>query len=342
MCVSSPIPAKRMLGKPPCRPFGLNGLHVFGPFFSIAILLTVTVSSALAPSSALAQGGSRATPAFRPIGAPSAVDRYHGQGVPVATSAPITSPAPTYPTRTSEDRFATRGEIRMASGERPVVTSGGVTLGGEALGGGGEVRQTVWMQSDPRNLSAPQLPGGGFDFPSGVGPGVSAEGVRTDGGVTAAPGQGMAPDARSPGGGAGSVPRTLPPAGFGSGSSGDYAPIPAPQLGQVRYATVDDCALVSRPSGYVARTGFPCGTPVATSSPFTYSVPPAQIAAPVALPPSGSVIGGIGTGRPGPLPPLFTLGQERNPVQVGQGLWGQPVAYVPGQGVRNFIRYWFP
>ncbi|TWT83755.1 hypothetical protein CA13_52260 [Planctomycetes bacterium CA13] len=43
-----------------------------------------------------------------------------------------------------------------------------------------------------------------------------------------------------------------------------------------------------------------------------------------------------------PIRSLFTLGQEANPVQVGQGLWGQPVAYVPGQGIRNWVRYFFP
>jgi hypothetical protein len=36
------------------------------------------------------------------------------------------------------------------------------------------------------------------------------------------------------------------------------------------------------------------------------------------------------------------MGQQQHPVQVGQGILGQPKAYVPGQGVRNFIRYLTP
>lgn len=43
-----------------------------------------------------------------------------------------------------------------------------------------------------------------------------------------------------------------------------------------------------------------------------------------------------------PCGPLLSFGQDRNPVQVGQGILGQPVAYVPGQHVRNWIRYLFP
>ncbi len=40
--------------------------------------------------------------------------------------------------------------------------------------------------------------------------------------------------------------------------------------------------------------------------------------------------------------PLFSLGQENYNVQLGRGIIGQPVAYVQGQPVRNFLRYIFP
>ncbi|MEL7263891.1 MAG: hypothetical protein AAFP69_03630, partial [Planctomycetota bacterium] len=40
--------------------------------------------------------------------------------------------------------------------------------------------------------------------------------------------------------------------------------------------------------------------------------------------------------------PLVTLGQENYPVVVGQGFYGQPAAYVPGQSIRNFLRYLTP
>lgn len=40
--------------------------------------------------------------------------------------------------------------------------------------------------------------------------------------------------------------------------------------------------------------------------------------------------------------PLFSLGQENYNVQIGRGIIGQPTVYVPGQPVRNFMRYIFP
>ncbi|MEM7476679.1 MAG: hypothetical protein AAF483_16955 [Planctomycetota bacterium] len=40
--------------------------------------------------------------------------------------------------------------------------------------------------------------------------------------------------------------------------------------------------------------------------------------------------------------PLISLGQEGYNVQLGRGILGQPTVYVPGQPVRNFLRYLFP
>lgn len=40
--------------------------------------------------------------------------------------------------------------------------------------------------------------------------------------------------------------------------------------------------------------------------------------------------------------PLFSLGQENYNVQLGRGIIGQPTVYVPGQPVRNFLRYISP
>lgn len=40
--------------------------------------------------------------------------------------------------------------------------------------------------------------------------------------------------------------------------------------------------------------------------------------------------------------PLLSLGQEGYNVQLGRGVLGQPTVYVPGQPVRNFLRYLFP
>ncbi len=40
--------------------------------------------------------------------------------------------------------------------------------------------------------------------------------------------------------------------------------------------------------------------------------------------------------------PLLGFGQDNYNVQLGRGIIGQPVAYVPGQLFRNFLRYIFP
>ncbi len=40
--------------------------------------------------------------------------------------------------------------------------------------------------------------------------------------------------------------------------------------------------------------------------------------------------------------PLLGFGQDNFNVQLGRGIIGQPVAYVPGQPFRNFLRYLFP
>lgn len=40
--------------------------------------------------------------------------------------------------------------------------------------------------------------------------------------------------------------------------------------------------------------------------------------------------------------PLFSLGQENYNVLLGRGIIGQPTVYVPGQPVRNFLRYISP
>jgi hypothetical protein len=40
--------------------------------------------------------------------------------------------------------------------------------------------------------------------------------------------------------------------------------------------------------------------------------------------------------------PLFSLGQENYNVVLGRGIVGQPTAYVPGQYLRNFLRYLMP
>ena len=147
--------------------------------------------------------------------------------------------------------------------------------------------------------------------------------------------------------GAGPVPTTAPPTPPAAGAPalptpgpivGDATPMQAPALAG-GFATIDNCHLVTPASGYVASYGDGCAPEtipnITAGSPLAYSIPPAQIAAPAAIP---TVTQGL---RFMPVP-LISFGQERNPVQVGQGLLGQPKAYVPGQPLRNGIRYFFP
>ncbi|TWU26789.1 hypothetical protein Pla52o_06440 [Novipirellula galeiformis] len=132
-------------------------------------------------------------------------------------------------------------------------------------------------------------------------------------------------------------------------SSSDLTPLPTPEL-QTQFATMGNCACVSAPSGYSAAFGPQYVTPTSYSGPAACGVPatlPPTYAPAAILPPTGvappAVYGApLAAGTAAPVPSLFTLGQEAYPVQVGQGLWGQPVAYVPGQGVRNWVRYFFP
>ncbi len=125
-------------------------------------------------------------------------------------------------------------------------------------------------------------------------------------------------------------------------SSSDVQPMPQPQLGN-RFATIDNCNLIVPASGYSAAFGYGCGNEVApqpyaapqpSGTPLAFTTQPAEFAAPVVMPPNAQ----LGA----PMRSLITFGQERNPVQVGQGIIGQPVAYVPGQPLRNWLRYLFP
>ena len=148
-------------------------------------------------------------------------------------------------------------------------------------------------------------------------------------------------------------------------SPSDAAPMPQPNLAN-GFATLDNCNCVSPASGYSAASGIGCGSnlgyvwPASCNTPATpsrlpqgyvpqnygYAAPPAQVPGPAVMPVNpgfagggitGSALGGASVPRA-----LISLGQQNNAVQVGQGLWGQPVAYVPGQSIRNWVRYFFP
>jgi hypothetical protein len=135
-------------------------------------------------------------------------------------------------------------------------------------------------------------------------------------------------------------------------ASSDTQPVPQPQLGN-QFATIDNCALVSPPSTYTAVADCGCGTTVMPQSyvapaAATAAVVPAPVAVPAAVPTATAAVPLATTTVPTnarqgmPMRSLITFGQERNVVQVGQGLVGQPVAYVPGQPIRNWLRYFMP
>lgn len=184
------------------------------------------------------------------------------------------------------------------------------------------VRRTAWMQSGglsmtPDMAAPPLQPERG-----GAGSPVPPPGDR---GPTEAPRPSTSPRLQpTP-----LEPRPLPQ------PRADLQPVAQPSL-DTGIATVDNCSCVSAPSGYSAG-GFyacspaysvvPCGTTAPAAMPYT--TPTAVIAPPPGVPRAGC-------------PPLITLGQDLTNVQIGQGIIGQPKAYVPGQSIRNFFRYFTP
>ena len=89
----------------------------------------------------------------------------------------------------------------------------------------------------------------------------------------------------------------------------------------------------------------PCATPHAyVPQPGGYTAAPNYIVPGYTAPPTifPNQVGSLYSSNNSGFRPLFGFGQENYNVQVGRGIYGQPVAYVPGQRVRNFFRYIFP
>lgn len=270
---------------------------------------------------------------FRPLGAPSAVDQF----------------------RQSPTLHETAHQLAPAAGNvllQPAPNASQAALQQEAV-----QQVAMWQQ-------------GGFQFPTG---GAESQIAPTQVPPPSAPSLPTGPTVSPPASTSGQsivAPRGLPPRGLPSApanlpsglppapvqpqvapaSPSDYAPIAQPQLND--YATLDNCNCISPPSGYTAVMAG-CATPVAYAAPTQqqpYVPPPNEIAAPVVLPPAGAtVVAPAATVAPPTIPTydgrlrsLVSFGQDRKPVQIGQGIVGQPVAYVPGQRFRNFLRYLFP
>ncbi|QEF98565.1 hypothetical protein Mal15_26180 [Stieleria maiorica] len=303
-----------------------------------------------------AQSGSAVT-RLRPIGSASAVDRFQNQSSVPATNVAMRAQQSRSAVVRNETAYWQR-EGQLPSGSSPIR---------QVSTGPSSVRQTVWMQS-------------GFDAPPLADSGMSLPGTAPNAGLpqpepvgqpsqNVQPGQGAAipnstpfPDAAT------APPRALPaPGNPYAPSPSDLDQIPQPSLETNAFARMDNCRLITPPSTYMAASAFDggCGQlmPVTYSSPGcgpVTQVPITQapiIQSPGTLPaeiPSTATIPPVSvlpptTSQPLALPSsaaparsLITLGQQNYMVQVGQGLWGQPVAYVPGQGIRNWIRYLFP
>jgi len=284
---------------------------------------------------------------LRPIDAPSAVDRFRASQLPPITNSSQAAGA-SYPAHTAYPS----GVVETAS-----------------------VRQTAWMQSAPNGtgMTMPAGPSDGFATPptGALPPPLTSS--PSAGPINLPPDMTTGPLPRPGVNQPGEVPMTpqfvAPPTSVGPSipvtqnpaSASDYASVPQPQLGS-GFATVGNCRNITGPSGYRSDRILTCApgpgyvTTVANNvGPPTYVQPPAQIGPPALAAPTP----GFSTVYPG-LPaqplvsgqsvipgapkhrPLVSFGQDRNPVQVGQGVVGQPTAYVPGQPIRNFIRYLTP
>jgi hypothetical protein len=272
------------------------------------IAMPTALPQTAVPQSIPAQSVDTPQTRLRPIGSPSIVDQF---------------------------RSTNRGGVQQTAagndGDSPAIGSG--------------VQQTVFMQ----NGVAPVLPnGGGIPFPDNFSPPPISTAPFSAPPVTLPPATAPRALPTSP------VPvQPAPSAGtFVPGSvntipNQDYAPLAQPRLAN-QFATMDNSCHVSGPSTYTAASASGCAQ-VGYQAPPAYLAPPAPVAAPPVaagpIMPAPVVVPGapiIASPTGAPVGSLISFGQEKYQVQVGQGLFGQPVAYVPGQKFRNWIRYVFP
>lgn len=272
---------------------------------------------------------------FRPIGSESMVDRYQRSGA--GQQAMPASPS-FRQTAYQTNRSQANGNVRQVA-----MQSDGFVLP-QGIGGGSQ------PSAVPNQFAAPPLdmpPGLQSQVPPGQAAPLQLAPPPSAPALSTAPNnfsQSNIPSTNTPSLG-NLAPRSLP--NYQAPPLADYQPVAPPQITNGGFATMGDCRLISPPSSYTAMSPYGnsggCGYGVTPAS-FNgaYTPPPAQIAAPAAIPPTGLVpLNQVPTGlaSAAPVGSLVTFGQEAYPVQVGQGLWGQPVAYVPGQSVRNWLRY---
>ncbi len=323
-----------------------------GCFTVCAVTFSLTQHSVLAQQNSVwtagPQGASSAAiavvrnvppqPKFFPIGTRSLVDQYrnHDRQVGLRSEAETT---------VNRDFLSTKRHLvrlpQSGFAAPPLPATGASPMASPAGGGMGLPSQTV---APPSAFQEPNV-GAPFGLPPGTGnPLPMPNPVPSP--TAMAPPTGLPPALpANP-----AVPRNVPVVGLSSTQvirrNADMLPIAQPQLND-GFATVGNSCCVSAPSSYVAAMGLGnCvggGSQPTTNQGYIATGPqvatPPQVASTV---PSG-LVPVTRPSAPGvPKKPLVNLGQNKNAVVVGQGIIGQPVAYVPGQCIRNWMRYIFP
>jgi hypothetical protein len=274
----------------------------------------VLIASLVTMPMTLAQSIDTPQTRMRPIGSPSMADQYR------------------IPNQ--------RADYRQSSDRRDQA---------DRTSNGSQIRRAAWMQNfgmPPQNNGVPPQIDNGMSFPQPFSPPpVQIPSPITPRSLPTGPiaNQPMMDSTNLP-------PPSLPPLGvtgtrtpapINSIPNTDYAPLTQPQLSN-QFATLDNSCHVSAPSRYTAASASGCTGPGCTA-PVNYQAPPAYIAPPAVIAPGPGVPAPIilpaAAGAPAGVPVSVT--QELNLVQVGPGLFGRPVAYVPGQKFRNYMRYLF-
>jgi hypothetical protein len=241
-------------------------------------------------------------------------------------------------------------QVGISDSESTMVPSltGSVRVGDSAVSqaafqappGGGLAAPPPNMPSSPSNL----VPSTGMP-PQGIFP-------------TSPSNQGIFPNSTQPGPinqglGNSGVPGTLSP--YPNINPQSNLPTPRPNIvGGEPFVTGPGCqfdaSYMVEPTCYMASTGCADDGVSGTQPTFPYTgVPnvrppytgiPGTIIPPTYMP--NQVPGGLYSGNNSGFRPLFGFGQDNYNVQLGRGIIGQPVAYVVGQPIRNFLRYVFP
>lgn len=284
------------------------------------------------PSSGVRVAGRSPSASFRPIGSHSVAPQPFQRQSPAAQQQ-ITAPVQ-----------ATSSPQASGLNFRPprLGSSGTMRESRENLGA---VRQTAYMQADGFGLpptldsqaapavTTPRAPALPAKSPAPTNRQAQLD-PRTNAPATMRGQSAEAPDLQdAPSINGFGVPNTSQPLTRNQPSASDSSPVTQPQL-QGRWATSGNSQLVTGPSGY-SSTFWECGPPVMQASGYTYATTP-----PTMMPNSQPMLA-VTSGAMAPRP-LVSLGQENYNVQLGRGIVGQPVAYVPGQNIRNFFRYLFP